>query len=267
MCGKVSSGERSRTGLLSSTDPAPVEVINATGTAPYFLTCEHAGRTIPESLERLGLDERHLERHISWDIGADGLARLMAEALDAPLVLQRYSRLVIDCNRPLHADDSIPQVSDGTTVPGNVGLEQAHRFQRTEEIHTPYHDAVTALLNERARAKKPTALVAVHSFTPCLEAAPAPRPWDLGLLHNRHESLSRHVHDVLEVEANHLNFAFNEPYTVSDLEDFTIPVHGEQRGIPNMLLEVRNDHISHAAGQSEWARLLGRVLDLVSSRL
>ena len=254
-------------GLLSVADPAPVEVFNPRGASPYLLTCEHAGREIPLALGDMGLHDRHRQRHISWDIGAAGLARLLAEALDAPLVLQRYSRLVIDCNRPLAAEDSIPEVSDGTAIPANAGLSGPARRARVEAIHKPYHSQVTTLLDRRAAAGKPTALVAMHSFTPSLEAAPAPRPWDLGLLYNRHERLSRHAHDVLEVEAGHLKFTFNEPYCVSDLEDFTIPVHGEKRGLPHMLLEVRNDHIAHEAGQRAWAELLGRVLVAVAARL
>ena len=123
------------------------------------------------------------------------------------------------------------------------------------------------LLDERAKRNRPTALVAVHSFTPRLEAAPAPRPWDLGLLYNRHKALSHHTHAVLEVEASHVNATFNEPYHVSDLDDYTIPVHGEQRGLANMLLEVRNDHIAEDSGQREWAMLLARVLKAVAPRL
>lgn len=256
-----------KTGILSEEDPPPVEVYNAKGSAPYVLTCEHAGRTIPRHLGNMGLEDRHLERHIAWDIGAEGLARFLAEALDAPVILQRYSRLVIDCNRPLEAEDSIPRISDGTEIPINQKLMDSDKVERVNAIHTPFHDQITEILDARDREKKPTALLAIHSFTPSLEAAPAPRPWDIGLLFNRHEKLSRHVHDVLEVEASHLSFTFNEPYCVNDLEDYTIPVHGEQRDIPNMLFEVRNDHIADEKGQREWARLLGSVLKTVTATM
>ncbi len=253
--------------FLCDTDPAPVEIFNATGASSYVLTCEHAGRVIPKKLGDLGLHDRHLARHIAWDIGVDGLARLLATALDAPLVMQRFSRLVIDCNRPYSAEDCIPEVSDGTEIPANRELSDVDRLHRINKIHAPYHDEITALLDRRMVDKKATALVSIHSFTPCLEAAPAPRPWDVGLLYNRHEQLSHHVHDALEAEADHLNFTFNEPYSVSDLDDYTIPIHGEKRGIPNMLFEVRNDHIAHADGQRAWASLLSQALESATARL
>lgn len=188
-------------------------------------------------------------------------------ALDAPLVLQRYSRLVIDCNRPLAVEDSIPAISDGTEIPANARPSQAERDLRAREIHAPYHDAITKLLDERSNAGRLTALVSVHSFTPSLEAQPSHRPWDIGLLYNRHPALSQHVHDVLSAEAGHLSFTFNEPYRITDLEDYTIPVHGEKRGLPNTLFEIRNDHIATVNGRREWVELLARVLQVVSLRL
>jgi len=253
--------------ILSDTDPSPVEVFNPKGSSAYVLTCEHAGRLIPHQLGDMGLEDRHLERHIAWDIGAEGLARRMAKALDAPVVLQRFSRLVIDCNRPFTAHDSIPEISDGTEIYTNQGLSDPQKSARIDELHTPYHNEITAILNARERAKKSTALVSIHSFTPCLEVAPAPRPWDVGFLYNRHEQLSHHVHDVMETEANHLCFTFNEPYRVDDLEDYTIPIHGEKRGIPNMLIEVRNDNIVEEGGQREWAELMSHVLRTAVSRM
>ncbi len=253
--------------LLHESDPAPVEVYNASGSSPYVLTCEHAGRLVPRILGDLGVNDRHWGRHIAWDIGAEGLARMLADLMDAPVVFQRYSRLVIDCNRPLISEDSIPEVSDGTEIPANRGISAQDRDERIKDIHVPYHEAITNILDTREQKNKPTALVAIHSFTPSLDAAPSKRPWDIGLLHNRHEQLSSHVHDVLEVEADHLEFTFNEPYRVNDHEDYTIPIHGEKRGIPHVLLEVRNDHIAEEPGQREWAELLNRVFEAVASRL
>lgn len=256
-----------KSNLLHESDPAPVEVYNTLGKAPYVLTCEHAGRQVPRKLGDLGVKERHWDRHIAWDIGAEKVARMLADLLDAPVIIQRYSRLVIDCNRPLYSHETIPEVSDGTEIPANKTITDKDRVERIKDIHEPYHDALTALLDARDQANVETALVAVHSFTPCLEAKPGPRPWDLGILHNRHDHLSRHVHDVLEVEADHLEFTFNEPYCVHDDEDYTIPVHGEKRGIPHTLLEIRNDHISEEPGQREWAELLNRVFGAVVPRL
>ena len=52
----------------------------------------------------------------------------------------------------------------------------------------------------------------------------------------------------------------NEPYAVSDLTDFTIPVHGEARGLINTGIEIRQDLIEDQFGQRQWAERLARIL-------
>ncbi len=245
--------------LLGRSDPDPVEIVNRAGRANFLLVCEHAGRLIPRALGDLGLPAPEMSRHIASDIGAEGLSRKLSARLDAPLLMQRYSRLVIDCNRPLGASDCIPEVSDGTAVPANFGLSQAERLRRYGEIHRPFHDAIGAMLDARQRLGRRTILVAVHSFTPRL--AGIDRPWLLGLLHNRDSRFARRMMDAVvrnnpQVVADH-----NQPYTVDDLSDFTIPVHGERRKLPHVLIEVRNDMISDEPGQERWAHLLAEALE------
>lgn len=240
--------------LLGDGDPSPVETVANRGGAPFVLACEHAGRALPAGLGDLGIAPAELERHIAWDIGADGLARRLAQHLGAPLVLQRYSRLVIDCNRPYAAPDLIPPVSDGTIVPANLELDEIGRQARWAAIHRPFHDALARLLEEVAGP----VLVAVHSFTPRL--AGQARPWQVGLLCNRDPSFATAVHRALSRLAPGLCLAINQPYTVDDGSDYTIPVHGERRGIPHVLLEVRNDLLAGQAGQDAWAELLARAL-------
>jgi predicted N-formylglutamate amidohydrolase len=252
---------------LGANDPDPVEVMNRTGSSDFVITCEHAGRAIPAHLGDMGLDEQERQRHIAWDIGIDGLGRALATALDAPVIFQPYSRLVIDCNRPAWAEDAIPEVSDGTEVPANRALQASEREARVASIHTPFHDMVADILNEREASGKRTAVIALHSFTPSLRARPAPRPWHLGILFNRDSTLSEHVHAAMEHEAGHLTFTYNEPYVVEDHGDYTIPVHGEKRGLPHSLFEIRNDRICDAAGQAEWCDLLCRVLPRAAARL
>jgi len=252
---------------LGEDDPEPVEVVNSSGSSPFVITCEHAGRAVPRHLGNLGVEDRHLSRHIAWDIGVDAVGRALVKTLDAPVIFQRYSRLVIDCNRPVWAQDSIPEVSDGTEVPVNLAVSDTERDARYEQIHKPFHDEVAAILDRRVSEKRQTALIALHSFTPCLEASPAPRPWHLGILFNRDDALSKFIHDAMEEEAGHMIFTFNEPYEVEDIGDYTIPIHGEKRGLPHSLLEIRNDHISDEAGQREWTDVLTRVLEKVGRRL
>lgn len=244
--------------LLGRADPEPVEVVNASGPADFLLVCEHAGRLVPAARGDLGVPAPEMERHIAFDIGAEGLSRRLSAALDAPLVWQRYSRLVIDCNRPLRARDCIPEMSDGTAVPANVRLSEAERLRRYEEIHRPFHDAIGAALDTREKAGQSTILVTVHSFTPRL--AGKDRPWILGLLHNRDDSFARRLMEVIATRHPDIVLDHNQPYCVDDLSDYTIPVHGEGRKLPHVLLEIRNDQIRDEAGQERWATLLGEAL-------
>ena len=131
--------------LLTDADPAPVEVVNGESDAPLMLVCEHAGRAIPRALGDLGLPADALASHIGWDIGAERVARTVAQRLGAPLVIQRYSRLVIDANRPPETPSSIPEISDGISIPGNCGLSQAAREARVREIFEPMNAAIAAL--------------------------------------------------------------------------------------------------------------------------
>ncbi|GIK96386.1 MAG: N-formylglutamate amidohydrolase [Alphaproteobacteria bacterium] len=236
--------------LLDPGDPHPVEIVNEHGAGGVLLTCEHAGRAVPRRLGDLGVAPADWERHIAWDIGAADLARLLSRTLDAPLVLQRYSRLVIDCNRPLDAPDCIPEISDGTSIPANRGLSLEARAQRYAEIHMPLHQAIDGMLNRPG----PAALVSVHSFTPVF--AGQARPMQAALLFNRDARLAHALHRELASRRPDLPIALNAPYSVDDISDFTIPRHGEARGIPHVLLELRNDQLAKAADREAWADLL-----------
>jgi len=245
--------------VLSPHDPDPVAIVNPDGKSVFLLTCEHAGRAIPKRLGDLGIPRADMDRHIAYDVGAETLSRRLSARLDAPLVMQRYSRLVVDCNRPFEAVDCFPEASDGTTVPANVGLGQQAQRQRFDEIHQPFHRAVAALLDRRAAEAKPTTLVSVHSFTPRLQGG-SPRPWFVGALSNRDDSFAQRFLAAFRAAHPEIPCAHNEPYVVDDLSDYTIPVHGEARGLPYLLLEIRNDLILDRDGQQRWAALVADAL-------
>lgn len=245
--------------MLSPSDPRPTEIVNTGGRAEFVLICEHAGTAIPQRLKDLGLPPAEMLRHIAYDIGAEGVARRLVDELDAPLFLQRYSRLVVDCNRPFDAPDCIPEVSDGTIVQGNLSLSESDRRQRYADIHQPFHRQVELLLDRRAAAGSPTTLIAVHSFTPRLNEGPE-RPWQLGVLSNRDRSFAKKFLAVFETRNPAIIAAHNQPYMVDDKSDYTIPVHGEGRGLPHLLLEIRNDLIGDVEGQRMWAALIAEAL-------
>jgi predicted N-formylglutamate amidohydrolase len=245
--------------LLSKDEVAPVEVEEREGSSPFFLVCDHAGRLIPRALESLGLSEEQLDRHIAWDIGAAGVTRRLAEALGASAVLQRYSRLVIDCNRPLDSTDSIVQRSERTDVPGNAGVSPSASEERARAIFWPYHEEIRGRLDRRAAEGRPTVLVAMHSFTPVF--LERPRQWQAGVLYNRDARLGRQLLQVLREEGD-LVVGDNEPYAAGDLTDYTIVQHGERRGLLHVELEIRQDLLTDAGGQDAWAARLARLLPL-----
>jgi len=246
--------------LLFCDEPAAVAVDHPSGSSDLFLTCDHAGRRIPKRLGQLGLADAEMDRHIAYDIGAKAVAIALADALDATLVSQVYSRLVIDCNRDPAVASSIPEISELTEIPGNLRLTEGQRAARRAEIFQPYHDAIAAALDARAARAQPTALVSVHSFTPVYKGEV--RPWHAGLLYNRDARLSLILKQLLEDEGG-LIIGDNQPYFVSDLTDYTIPVHAERRGLPYLELEIRQDLIATEAGQREWADRLTRLLPQV----
>jgi predicted N-formylglutamate amidohydrolase len=227
------------------------------GSSAVFIACDHAGRRIPRRLGTLGLAEPDLSRHIAWDFGAWGVSLRLAAALDACAVGQTYSRLVIDCNRRPDVPSSIPEISEATPIPGNIGLTDADREARRAAIHAPYHHALATMLAERRAAGRPTMLLAMHSFTPVFQGVA--RPWHAGVLFNRDDRIARAMLDLLRAEPD-LVVGENEPYAVSDATDYTVPVHAEPHHLPHVELEVRQDLIADAAGEARWAALLARLL-------
>ena len=242
--------------LLSPGDPDPVIVQNEGGSSSHVLVCDHAGREIPALLGRLGVAEPDLERHIAWDIGAGGLAAKLGAALDACLVRQVYSRLVIDCNRWPGVDDLVPPVSDGTPVPANAGLTAQDIQDRIDAIHSPYHARIAAVLDDRASRPRPATVVAVHSFTPAMNGAS--RPWHLGVLHGGDSPLSHRMLSMLMAQDG-LVVGDNQPYALC-ATDYTVPRHAQGRGLDYLELEVRQDLIADEAGQARMATLLTRLL-------
>ncbi len=243
--------------LLAADEPAPVTVHNETGASPFLLIADHAGNRFPRRLGRLGISEADCQRHIAWDIGIAGVSHRLAETLDATLIEQRYSRLVIDCNRAPGWATSIPEISETTAIPGNIGLSDRDKAQRAREIFQPYHDAIAGELDRRRQAGRPVALISMHSFTPVFRGVD--RPWHVGLLYNGDARFARPLMALLKRETD-LVVGDNEPYSVSDETDYAIPVYGERRGLPHIAIEIRQDLITTDEGQRDWAARLARLL-------
>ena len=244
------------TALLAPDDPAPVILERPDAASPFFISCDHAGNAIPRALGDLGLSPADRERHIAWDSGALGVAHALSSILDAPLVAQTYSRLVIDCNRPEAHPELIVERSEATDVPGNTRLSAAERHQRQTAIYDPYHATIGKLLDDRDRRRLQTVFISVHSFTPVYLGER--RPWQIGVLYGRDDRLARLVLQHLRADDG-LTVGDNEPYRI-DEKDRGLPEHAIERGLLNVLFELRQDVITDVAPQRAWGSRLARVL-------
>ncbi|MEM1160161.1 MAG: N-formylglutamate amidohydrolase [Pseudomonadota bacterium] len=248
-------------GLLGPNDPDPVEVVHPSSPAEVVLVCEHAGRHIPCALDGLGISDQVLNSHRGWDIGAAAVARRLAAHLNAPLVLQRYSRLVIDANRPPGSATSIPAVSHGADIPANCGLSDADTASRVSEILRPMDRAIEQTFHRHPRR----AAFSVHSYTP--ELGGTHRPWHAGMLTRRSPKTAERLLASLRRDDPDLTVALNQPYRIEDDGDWFIPHHVEPRDLPHSLIEIRNDEIADDAGADRWAGLLATAITDVLEEL
>ena len=235
-------------------EEAPSLLVNGSGASRHVLVCEHASNRLPKSLGTLGLPESELQRHIAWDLGAEQVARLLSGLIDAPLVLQRYSRLAYDCNRPPDSADAMPEISETTHIPGNRNLSSDDKLKRTREIYRPFHATVADLLDRRAAAGIRSTVVTIHSFTPVYKGKP--RAVELGILHDRDTGLA----DELITGFPTVDARLNEPYGPKDGVLHTLNLHAAPRGLRHAMIEIRNDFLLEERGQVEWAERLCAAL-------
>ncbi|MBN8954503.1 MULTISPECIES: N-formylglutamate amidohydrolase [unclassified Rhizobium] len=244
--------------LLAIDEPPPYAVVNPDGRSPYLLVCEHASNRIPRALGDLGLPESERQRHIAWDIGVSALSQYLSQALDAPLFMANYSRLVIDCNRPLGVPSAIPEISETTTVPGNLDLSAEEKAHRVDVLFKPFADAISRRLDLRQAEGKRTLVVGIHSFTPVYFGNR--RPWQAGILYRDAVPFARSLIASLSADPE-LTVGDNEPYHIHPDEDYTVPVHADERGLPGALIEVRHDLIDTLEGVRKWGVRLTHCLE------
>jgi predicted N-formylglutamate amidohydrolase len=242
---------------LFSNQSAPI-VENATGKGDVVLICEHAGRLLPESLGSLGIDAEAMSAHIAWDIGAAGLAHALSKQLDAPLILQRYSRLVFDCNRVFDAVDAIVSESDSVVIPQNCNLSHKDRLERYDLVYTPFENAIGQVIDDCARQGRQPAIICIHSFTPVFKGQQ--RSLDLGVIHDSGDARLADQFLDLAHKNGEFSVARNQPYAPSDGVTHTLNLHGIQRNLLNIMFEVRNDLINDSDGQKQWAQYLGTLI-------
>jgi predicted N-formylglutamate amidohydrolase len=236
---------------------AAFAVENRGGRGAFVLTCDHASRHIPPEYAGLGLPARELQRHIAWDLGALEVCERLSALLDAPLLHPTVSRLLLDVNRDPSAHDSIARISEDTGIPGNADLDAAERRHRHDWIYAPYHAEIKRLIDRRLAARRPTALIALHSFTPVFKGMP--RPWTIGVLSQRDRRLADPLLHALCAQSTE-EIGDNQPYAPRDGVYHTLERHAEARGLPCAMIEIRNDLIRDIPGQQAWAERLAPLL-------
>jgi predicted N-formylglutamate amidohydrolase len=255
--------EAHRNTYLFDDEKPGVSVLNAGGLSPYVFTCDHASNRLPRRVGDLGLPDDQMLSHIAWDPGALDVATGLSAALDAPLVFSNYSRLVVDLNRPPSSRGHIPEASAGISIPANAALPQSEREARLHGLFLPYHGAISEILEARAKRSMPTMLVAVHSFT---ENYPGQsRPWHIGITHRFDMGLGAEIIRLLR-ERTTLSIGDNQPFQIDDVDDVTIPIHAEKRGLPNALIELRQDTLTDRRGIEEATRRLSDALVLAAPK-
>ena len=224
--------------------------------AGLIILCDHAANAFPPGYGTLGLPTAQLQRHIAYDIGAAAITRELSALLGVPAVMTRYSRLLIDPNRGADDPTLIMRLSDGAVVPGNRHLTPEERRTRTDRYYRPYHDTVSSVLQACMASGVPPAILSIHSFTESWKATP--RPWHASILWDRDPRLAQPLLDALYAEGD-LIVGDNQPYH-GGLEGDTMWTHGTGNGLAHCIIEVRQDLIRDAAGQTAWATRLARLM-------
>ncbi len=224
-------------------------IVGADRPGRWVVSCDHASNAVPDWVQGgdLGIAAQDMARHIAWDIGAAGLALELGAALDSPVVLSQFSRLVIDPNRGKDDPTLIMRLYDGTIIPGNRHISQDEIDARLTRLYEPYHMALGRLMMRR----QDTVLLAVHSFTPCLKGR-ASRPWHVGVLYSHlGPTLSEPLLEELARDRT-LCVGDNEPYA-GHLPGDSVDRHALQTGRLNTLIELRSDLVGDAQSQAKWA--------------
>ena len=254
--GLAGAADEAATPLLASDEPPVVDLQDSAG-GPFVFLCEHASNRLPKALGDLGLPAEALTRHIAWDPGAAAMTLGLAARLGGPAILQSYSRLVIDCNREPGLPDAITTLSEDTAIPGNQDLGPDARQQRVDAIWAPFHAAIDELVEARIEAGRPSVIVTLHSFTPVYRGVS--RPWHVGIISSGERSFAEAMLSALRRDPA-LVVGDDEPYSARDNVDYTIRRHGFDRGLPHVMIEVRNDLVESATDVAAWVERLGDAL-------
>jgi predicted N-formylglutamate amidohydrolase len=236
----------------------PFRTVNPRGPSSLVFICDHASNRVPDEFGDLGIPGAELQRHIAWDIGAAGVADILARYFDAPVLFSDVSRLVIDCNRAFDDPGLIPAISDGTQIPANQDLTERERRRRWKAYHQPYHDAIEEVIAGKLADRQTPIVVSVHSMTPVMKGFA--RPWQIAMCSAADRRLNDPVLAALRRRSD-ITVGDNEPYTLDTAEDYSVPHHAMRRNLQYLQVEFRQDEITTPDGQRRWADIFGACVE------
>ena len=204
------------------------------GSARVLLTCEHATNRLPPGYQWHDDDRWLVNQHWALDLGIARITKALADELGATAVLSRFSRLLVDPNRPSSAPDLFREVADGRLVQLNQGLAPEERSSRMQRFYNPYHQAIDDVME----SMDGVFLLSLNSFTPVYEGAP-PRWMEIGVLFDDEDELAAEVAPA--VRAHGLVTALNEPYSGKGGQMFAAQSHAARHGWRALEIEVRQD--------------------------
>jgi len=237
----------------------PPVIENEAAAGRIVLICEHASNMIPQRWGDLGLSEAQRHAHIAWDPGALGLARGLSRRLDAVLIHAPVSRLVYDCNRAPDMPGAMPTRSEVHDIPGNATISAAERLARTQSLYMPFHDAAHGVIAERIALGLRPVIVTIHSFTPVYFGQP--RSVEFGVIHDADPTYAKAILAAAQATTQ-LRSELNAPYSAADDVTHSLRVLATPYGLPNAMLEIRNDLIASPDAEEAMAEALAPVLNM-----
>jgi len=237
-----------------------INVLNENKESNFLIICDHASKFIPLEYKNLGLGEDVLDTHIAYDIGAKEVASHISNSLQCPLVMSGFSRLLIDPNRGIDDPTLIMKVSDGSVIKGNKKISYLSDCEdkiNRINLYNAYHKKISELINKSILRGVFPAIISIHSFTPFWRERK--RLIELGILWDSDDRLPNIFFNYLKRYENQLIIGDNQPYS-GRMRNDTLFRHGTRFGLPNILIEVRQDLISNKKGQKYFAKLIAKPL-------
>ena len=238
-----------------------ISTLNEYKKSNFLIICDHASNHIPEAYKNLGLNKNMLETHIAYDIGAKEVASNISELLQCPLVMSNFSRLLIDANRGIDDPTLIMKISDGRIIQGNKNISFLvnceERERRIKSYYDIYHKKISDIIKRSIKREVFPAIISIHSFTPYFGGRR--RPFELGILWDSDNRLSDIFFNYFIQHRNKFVIGNNEPYS-GRMKNDTLFRHGTKTGLPNVLIEIRQDLISSYQGQKYFSQFIAKPL-------